>query len=280
MDLLPPLPRDPTPEERPAHDALVAALGAIPCPPGFEASQRRGGVNDPLRIDLGEGVGARIHCEVHRPLRAAHGAAETDAVILRFFLSDSALTHGQAVEAAGYGPGSLDEVGAPVSPAALRKHSQQDAGNGDVPLWRFIGPAGGSTVPTPWSVIPSSSTPEEANLLVFLGLANNARRRRADDPEGMPTWADTFEAFFSKAELQDFLSLLTMVLLREVEDLASAEGWPENHLTTLRRQIPRSHDWLQALALDLLEFEFPGKPDSLHYRIRRRALREWAPSGG
>lgn len=277
LDILPPLPRDPTPEEKPAHDALEAALDALPHDPGYEAARQRGGVEDPLRIDLGGGMGARIQLEVRWPRRDAHGAALETQVVTRFFLSDSSKPHHRAVEEAGYGRNSEAEIGASMNPADILQLRDPEHRAGSAPFWRFAGPAGGSTVPNSWSVIPSSCTPEEANLLVFLGVARTAWNEREAASAGAPSWKHPFKELYSERELKDFLSLLEIVLLRQVEQLASARGWPRKHLTAVRRQITPEKQWLQALALDLLNFEFPGKPESLLDYVRWWALREWDP---
>ncbi len=279
LDILPPLPREPTPEEKPAHDALEAALDALPHDAAYEAVRRRGGAEDPLRIDLGGGVGARISCEVRWPQRDAHGAALSSPVITRFFLSDSPWPHHRAVEEAGYGRDSEDEIGASVSPAdILHDHVLEERSNG-VPLWRLSGPAGGSTVPRSWRVVPSSCTPEEVNLLVFLGTAKTAWDEHGAVTAEQLSWENTYEQLFSKSELRDLSSQLEAVLVRELEQLASVRGWPSSHIESVRHQIAQDKQGLQALAFDLTRFEFPGKPESLRDYVRRWALREWEPTG-
>jgi len=279
LDILPPLSREPTPCERRADDALQAALDALPQDDGYEAARKRGTAEDPLRIDLGGSLGARIHCEIRWPHRGAHGAAHRNPIVSRFFLSDSSKPHHRAVQDSGYGRGSKDEIGAPVSPAGLLQDRVPDDRPGGVPLWQLAGPAGGSTVPRSWSVVPTSCTPEEVNLLVFLGVAKTAWDKQEAGTAGEPSWKSPYEDLFSESELRDLRSLLEYVLLRELKQLASARGWPRAHLEAVRRQITRDQQWLQALALDLTPFEFPGKPESLRDYVRRWALREWGRIG-
>lgn len=276
LELLSPLPREPTPEEKPAHVALEAALDALPSDPQYEAGRRRGGDEDPLRIDLGGGLGVRIFCDVQRHLRTAHGVATSDVVTTRFFLSESNLSHREAVEAAGYGTDSPEEIGAPVIPTDLLV-SSPEGGLGSAPLWRLGGPGGGATVPFPWAVIPSTSTAEEANLIVFLSSASTAWSQHLHHQAYLPGWPDLFGLVYSAAEQKDLLAIVRGMTLRELDGLAISLGWKSKDRAALRLRISECPEWLRDLAVDLVRFKFPGTANSLRTFIRQRALREWAP---